>query len=359
VTVKALVSRGRDEPLLVEDVALPAMGPGLVRVRVRAAGICHSDLSMVNGTLSPPFPLVLGHEAAGVVVEVGEGVTHVAPGDGTVLNWSPACRQCWYCRHDEPWLCETATGPARPGGTLADGTPVHVTLGLGALAEEVVVPANAVVPVPTEVPPAEAALLGCAVLTGTGAVRNAAGVRPGDAVLVIGMGGVGLSVLIAARAAGAAPVIAVDVSEAKRSLALAAGATDYLVSDDKLARAVRGLTGGRGADHSFECVGRSTTIQTAWRSTRRGGRLTVVGMGARDDMVTMSALDIFHSARTMGTALYGAADPDRDVPVLAASVLDGSLDLGPLITDRIDLDGAPAAFARMARGEGGRSVVIF
>jgi S-(hydroxymethyl)glutathione dehydrogenase/alcohol dehydrogenase len=357
--VKALISRGRDTPPVVEEIHPPAMGPGLVRVRVRAAGVCHSDLSMINGILTPPFPLVLGHEAAGEVVEVGAEVTHVAPGDGAVLNWSPACRRCWYCGHGQPWLCETAVGPARPGGTTADGIPLHVTLGLGALAEEVVVPANAVVPVPIAVPPAEAALLGCAVLTGVGAVRNTAGVRPGDAVLVIGLGGVGLSVLTAARAAGATPVIAVDVSEAKRSLALAAGATEYLVSDDTLGKAVRRHTGGRGVDHAFECVGRSVTIQAAWRATRRGGQVTVIGMGARDDMVSLSALEIFHSAKVLRSSVYGGADPDRDVPMLAASVLDGSLDLEPLITDRIDLDGASAAFDRMARGEGGRSVVLF
>jgi S-(hydroxymethyl)glutathione dehydrogenase/alcohol dehydrogenase len=359
VTVRALVSRGVGEPLTVEEVALPDLGPDAVRVTVRAAGVCHSDLSMVNGTLAPSFPLVLGHEAAGVVVAVGDQVTHVRAGDEVVLNWSPACRRCWHCTHGQPWLCETAAGPAKPGGTTADGTPVSVTLGLGALAEEVVVPANAVVPVPTGVPADRAALLGCAVLTGTGAVRNTAAVREGEAVLVIGLGGVGLSVVLAARAAGAAPVIAVDVSEAKRPLAEATGATDYLVSDERLAKAVRGLTGGRGVDHAFECVGRSSTIQAAWRATRRGGQVTVVGMGRRDDMVSISALDIFHSAKVLRSSVYGAADPDVDVPALAASVLDGSLDLGPLITDRIDLDGAPAAFERMARGEGGRSVVLF
>jgi S-(hydroxymethyl)glutathione dehydrogenase / alcohol dehydrogenase len=359
VTVRALVSRGVGEPLAVEEVALPDPGPDGVRVRIRAAGVCHSDLSMVNGTLAPPFPLVLGHEAAGVVVAVGDQATHVSAGDEVVLNWSPACRRCWYCTHDQPWLCETAVGPAKPGGTTADGTPVNVTLGLGALAEEVVVPANAVVKVPAGVPAEKAALLGCAVLTGTGAVRNTAAVRGGESVLVIGLGGVGLSVLLAARAAGAGPVIAVDVSAAKRPLAESAGATDYLISDERLAKAVRGLTEGRGVDHAFECVGRSATIQAAWRATRRGGQVTVVGMGRRDDMVSLGALDIFHSAKVLRSSVYGAADPDRDVPALAASVLDGTLDLEPLITDRIDLDGAPAAFDRMTRGEGGRSVVLF
>ena len=359
MSVRALVSRGRGTPLAVEDIELPEVGPGRVRVRIRAAGVCHSDLSMINGTLAPPFPLVLGHEASGVVVEVGADVTHLKPGDEAVLNWSPACRQCWHCTNGEPHLCGKAVGPARPGGTAADGTPLHVTLGLGALAEEVVVAANAVVPVPVGVPAAEAALLGCAVLTGVGAVRHTAGVRPGESVLVIGLGGVGLSVVTAARAAGATPVIAVDVTEAKRPLALAAGASDYLVSDDALPKAVRELTGGRGADHSFECVGRSATIQAAWRAARRGGHVTVVGMGALDDMVQLSALDIFHSARVLRSSYYGGSDPDRDVPGLAAAVLDGSLDLQPLITDRIDLDGAPEAFDRMVRGEGGRSVVLF
>lgn len=359
MTVRALVSRGIGEPLVVEDITLPEVGPDSVRVEIRAAGVCHSDLSMVDGTLAPPFPLVLGHEAAGVVIAAGDGVTHVSTGDEVVLNWSPACRRCWHCTHGQPWLCETAAGPAKPGGTTADGTPVSVTLGLGALAEEVVVPANAVVKVPNGVPPEKAALLGCAVLTGTGAVRNTAAVRAGESVLVIGLGGVGLSVLLAARAAGAGPVIAVDVSEAKRPLAEAAGATDYLVSDERLARAVRGLTDGRGVDHAFECVGRSATIQAAWKSTRRGGQVTVVGMGRKDDLVSLSALEIFHSAKVLRSSVYGAADPDRDVPVLAASVLDSTLDLEPLITDRIDLDGAPAAFERMARGEGGRSVVRF
>ncbi|GIJ46891.1 alcohol dehydrogenase [Virgisporangium aliadipatigenens] len=343
----------------VESVTLPDVGPGAVRVKVRAAGICHSDLSMIDGKLSPQFPLTLGHEAAGVVVETGAGVDTVKPGDHVVLNWSPACRRCWFCENGEPWLCVTSGTPSAPGGVLADGTPVHVTLGLGALADEVVVPARAVIAVPQLLPFDAAALLGCAVLTGVGAVNNTARVRPGESVLVVGLGGVGLSVIVAARAAGAGRIIAVDVSEAKRALAVSAGATDYLVSDDTLHKSVRALTEGRGVDHAFECVGRSTTIRTAWRAARRGGRVTVVGMGAKDDLVSLSALDIFHSAKTLRSSVYGNADPDVEVPELAARVVDGSLDLAPLITHRITLEQAPEAFARMARGEGARSVVIF
>ena len=357
--VKALVARGVDRDMAVEEVELPAPGPTQVRVRIRAAGVCHSDLSMANGLLTAPFPLVLGHEAAGVVAEVGSEVSRVTPGDHVVLNWSPACRRCWFCTHGEPWLCAAGGTPAVQRGTTADGEPLHVTLGLGALAEEVVVPQDAVIRIADDVPLEESALLGCAVLTGVGAVRNTARVQPGDAVLVIGLGGVGLSVVSAARAAGADPVIAVDVTTAKEELARNAGATHFLASDDTLSKSVRKLTEGRGVDHAFECVGRSTTIRTAWRGTRRGGQVTVVGMGAKDDLLSLSALDIFSSARTLRSSVYGSSDPDVEVPRLAAAVVDGSLDLSPLVTHRITLAEAPAAFERMARGEGARSLVVF
>jgi S-(hydroxymethyl)glutathione dehydrogenase/alcohol dehydrogenase len=357
--VKALVARGVDRDMAVEEVELPAPGPGEVRVRVRAAGVCHSDLSMANGLLSAPFPLVLGHEAAGIVAEVGSEVSRVAPGDHVVLNWSPACRRCWFCTHGEPWLCAAGGTAATQRGTTADGEPLHVTLGLGALAEEVVVAEEAVIRIADDVPLEESALLGCAVLTGVGAVRNTARVQAGDAVLVIGLGGVGLSVVSAARAAGADPVIAVDVTSAKEELARNAGATHFLASDDSLSKSVRKLTDGRGADHAFECVGRSATIRAAWRGTRRGGQVIVVGMGAKDDLVSLSALDIFSSARTLRSSVYGSSDPDVEVPQLAAAVVDGSLDLAPLVTHRITLAEAPAAFERMARGEGARSLVVF
>ncbi|GIF47421.1 S-(hydroxymethyl)glutathione dehydrogenase/alcohol dehydrogenase [Asanoa ferruginea] len=359
--MKALIVSGTREEPHVADVVLPPVGPGEVRVRIRAAGVCHSDLSMVNGTLAPSYPLVLGHEAAGVVIEVGpEGAGHrVDVGDHVVLNWAPPCRECWHCTHGEPWLCAEGGRPSAPRGRLASGEAAHVTLGLGALAEEVVVPSHAVIRVPADLPPDVAALLGCAVLTATGAVNRTAAVQAGQSVVVIGLGGVGLATLIAARAAGADPVIGVDLSEAKRDLALKAGASHFLPSDDTVPKAVRGLTGGRGADHAIECVGRSATIGAAWRATRRGGQVTVVGMGARDDLVSLGALDIFHSARTLRSSVYGSSDPDRDLPVLAAAVHDGSLDLSPLITDRISLEAAPDAFTRMARGEGARSVVLF
>ncbi|MBW6433214.1 alcohol dehydrogenase catalytic domain-containing protein [Actinoplanes hulinensis] len=357
--IRGLVVRSAGVPAELVELRLPEIGPGQVRVKVRAAGVCHSDLSMINGTLRPPHPLVLGHEAAGEVVEVGEHVTRTRVGDHVVLNWQPACRTCWFCEHGQPWLCSTSSGVAAlENGLTLDGAPVHVTLGLGAFAEQVVAPENAVIPVPKELNFEVAALLGCSVLTGSGAVRNTAQVQPGESVLVIGLGGVGLSAVAAARAAGAGKVIAVDVTEAKKGLAEAAGATDFVVSSDSLSKEIRNLTGKLGADHAIECVGRASTIRAAWRATRRGGQVTVVGMGAADDMVQLGALDIFSSARTLKASVYGQADTDIEVPALARDVLDGKLDLDHLITDRITLAEVPAAFDRMSRGEGARSVAL-
>ncbi len=357
--VRALVVAGRDSDPVVTSIHLPPLGRDEVRVRVRAAGVCHSDLSMFNGTLAPTFPLVLGHEAVGEVLAVGDVVTRVRPGDHAVLNWSPPCRECWFCGHGEPWLCERSGAPSTPRGTTADGEPLNVTLGVGSLAEEVVIGESAVIPVPGDLPLDQAALLGCAVITGFGAVRNTARVNAGDTVAVIGLGGVGLSVVLAARAAGASKIIATDLSAAKEDLARAVGATDFVVSDEALPKAIRGLTEGRGVDYAFECVGRSATIHAAWRSTRRGGDVVVLGMGRRDDMVELGALDIFHFGRTLRSSRYGASDPDIEVPGLAAAVQDGSLDLQPLISHRITLDEAAEAFHRMQRGEGVRSVVVF
>lgn len=358
--VQALISRGVDSELELADVDLGPTEPGHVRVSIRGAGVCHSDLSMINGVLAPSFPLILGHEAAGVVTEVGEGVSRVRAGDHVVLNWSPPCRECWFCQQDEPWLCTTNEGIASvPRGKLADGTDTHLTLGVGGLAEEVLVTENAVIPVPAELPLAEAALLGCAVLTGVGAVRNNANVRPGQTVAVVGLGGVGLSVILGAKLAGAGRIVALDINEDKADLAKTAGATDFVVSDKAAPKAVRAVTEGRGVDVAFECVGRSAAIRTAWSSTRRGGRVVTLGLGSRDDQVSFTGLELFHFGRTLSSSIYGTADPDKDVPVLAQAVLDGSLDLDALITHRIGLADAPQAFDRLVRGDGGRSLVVF
>ncbi|MFD3687336.1 zinc-binding dehydrogenase [Nocardiopsis sp. NPDC058631] len=359
-TVKAAVFSALGAPPEIRDLVLPDPGPGQVRVRIAAAGVCHSDLSLSNGTLAQKWPAVLGHEGAGTVEAVGEGVTGVVPGQYVILNWAPSCRECWFCLQGEPHLCEHALdATAHPYAELTDGTPVHPGLGCGAFAEATVVPARAVVALPDGIDPAVAAVLGCAVLTGWGAVNNSASVRAGQSAVVLGLGGVGLSVVQAARLAGADPVIAVDVSPDKEELARSLGATDFLVADEKLTRAVRGLTGRRGADHAFEVVGSARVVRSAWDATRRGGTVTVVGVGAQDDEVSFNALELFHQGRTLRGCVYGSSDPERDIPLIAEHVRSGELKLAAMVTDEISLEGVPEAFERMRRGRGGRSLVRF
>ncbi|HKE66146.1 MAG TPA: alcohol dehydrogenase catalytic domain-containing protein [Micromonosporaceae bacterium] len=361
---RALVLSEVGAPMQLAEIDLPAPGPNQVRVRIAAAGVCHSDLSLANGTLRQPVPAVLGHEGAGTVVEIGAGVTGVVPGDRVVLNWSPACGTCQFCRRGEGYLCiHGADAGTEPYARLSDGTPLYPGLGTAAFAEETVVPAGGVVPLPDGVPFADAALLGCAVLTGYGAVTHAARVRSGESVVVYGLGGVGLAVVQSARLAGADPIIGVDVNPGKEPLARRAGATHFLVADPPDAkpvvpRQVRELTGD-GTDHAIECVGRAATIRAAWSSTRRGGATTVVGVGRADDMVAFSALELFHFARTLRGCVYGNGDPTTDLPVLAGHVREGRLDVAALVTDRIGLGDIPAAFERMSAGIGARSVVEF
>ncbi|OEJ27649.1 alcohol dehydrogenase [Streptomyces agglomeratus] len=358
--VRAAVLSAVGAPLEITDIDLPATGPGRVRVRLAAAGVCHSDLSLSNGTMRVPVPAVLGHEGAGTVVSVGEGVTHVAPGDAVALNWAPSCGACHHCGIGEVWLCANAlSGTGDVYARTADGTDLHPGLNVAAFAEETVVAANCVLPVPDGIPLTDAALLGCAVLTGYGAVHHSARVREGESVAVFGVGGVGLAVLQSARIAGAGRIVAVDVSPEKEELARAAGATDFLIASETTAREIRKLTGGQGADVAIECVGRAVTIRTAWDSTRRGGRTTVVGIGGKDQQVTFNALEIFHFGRTLTGCVYGNSDPARDLPVLAGHIRAGRLDLGSMVTEKIGLDGIPAAFDNMIAGKGGRALVVF
>jgi S-(hydroxymethyl)glutathione dehydrogenase/alcohol dehydrogenase len=362
--VRAAVLPAVGAPLDIVEIELPDPGPGQVRVRLAAAGVCHSDLSLSNGTLRQPVPAVLGHEGAGTITVVGEGVTSVAPGDRVVLNWAPSCGACHFCELGEPWLCaNAAAGAAHSYAKRSDnGSELYPGLGTAAFAEETVVAANAVLPLPEGVPLAEAALLGCAVLTGYGAVHHATRLRAGESLAVFGMGGVGLAVLQAARIAGAAPLVAVDVSPEKETLAHTAGATDFLLAcdeTDETARQIRKLTGGYGVDAAIECVGRAETIRSAWSATRRGGRTTVVGIGGKDQQVAFSPLELFYFARSLCGCVYGNSDPVKDLPVLAEHVRAGRLDLGGLVTERIGIDGIPAAFDAMLAGRGGRALVVF
>jgi S-(hydroxymethyl)glutathione dehydrogenase/alcohol dehydrogenase len=293
-------------------------------------------------------------------VETGDGVRELAVGDHVVLNWAPACRRCWYCGHGEPYLCENAErGWHRPHAHLHDGRDVYPGLGVGGFAGETIVDELACIQIPQDIPLTEAALLGCAVLTGVGAVRNAAKVRPGESVVVVGLGGVGLSAVQGARLAGAERIIVVDPSAEKAELAMRTGATHAVEPGPDVAKRIRALCDGRGADHAIECVGRADTIRSAWSSTRRGGRTTVVGLGSRTDELTFNALEITHFARTLQGCMFGSADPAIDIGFLLDRYRAGELDLRALVTSEIGLDEIGEAFGRLASGTGARSVVVF
>lgn len=360
--VKAAVLTAIGGAYEIMDIELPEPGPGEVRVRLAASGVCHSDLTIGSGAggVQPPAPTVLGHEGAGHVVSVGSEVEHVKPGDRVVLNWTPICGRCWHCRRGETHLCENAAASRhRRYAKLADGRVVHNGLGPAAFAEETVVPAAAAIPLTVDVSSVEAALLGCSIVTGVGAVLNAARVAAGDTVAVLGLGGVGLAAVQGARLAGASRIIGVDVHPAKESTAKDAGATDFLTVGPDLVERIGQLTEGRGADHVFECAGRADAVETAWRATRRGGQSVVVGFGSASDRACFPTGELMLSARTLIGCFFGSADMGRDVPRFAEELAAGRLDVSSLVTHRIGLEEIPEAFARMQAGDGGRSVIVF
>jgi len=359
-SVQAAVLIKPGAPLEVHEIILPDLGPSDVRVRMAAAGVCHSDLSLATGKLRQKVPAVLGHEGSGTVVAVGSDVTTVKIGDPVVLSWSPPCRACWFCLNEQPYLCAHAGDRAwQPYATLTDGTPVFPGLSTGAFAEETVLPQRAVIPISAGISFENAAIAGCAVLTGVGAVLNNARVRPGESMCVVGLGGVGLSAVQGGRLAGAAPIIAVDASAGKEALARDLGATHFIPTSDDLLDRVRDLTEGRGVDQAFEAVGLPSTILQAWHATRRGGTVTVLGVPGGSEQVAFGALELWYYARTIRPCFFGSSDPDRDLPTIFGHVTAGRLDLDAMITDEIGLEDLPTAFDRMLQGEGARSVVKF
>jgi S-(hydroxymethyl)glutathione dehydrogenase/alcohol dehydrogenase len=360
-TVRAAVVHEVGGPLVVEDIELSPVGPGDVRVRMAASGVCHSDLSVQQGSIPFMFPTVLGHEGAGVVVEVGEAVTRVVPGDHVVLTWMPACRRCFWCLSGQAMLCEVGLAAAL-GGSYAtlDGVALVRGLGTATFGEETLVPEGEVVRIDPSVPLELAALVGCALATGIGAVWHTARVAPGSSVAVVGCGGVGLSVIQGARLAGASAIVAVDRVASKLKLAESMGATALVDSstEDPVA-AVRALTDGRGVDYGFEVVGRADTIRATFGAVRRGGTAVLVGAGSPRETVSFTAFELFVDAKTVIGCVYGSTDADRDFPVLVDLVRRGSVDALGLVSRRIGLDDVNDAFRAMEAGEVARSVIVY
>jgi S-(hydroxymethyl)glutathione dehydrogenase / alcohol dehydrogenase len=345
---------------LRDDVTAVGPGPGEVRVRIRATGVCHSDLSVLTGVIPSGLPAVLGHEGAGEVIEVGSRVTAVQPGQRAVISWTPACGDCAECRGGQPFLCRTymIAGFTTPRFALADGTMAFGMAGCGTWAEEMVVPWQAVIPVADDVPFEYAALLGCGIPTGVGAVVNTARVSPGSSVAVVGCGGVGLAAIQGARIAGAAVILAVDPLESKHAKALELGAT-HAAAPDGAEQARQDLTGGRGFDYAFEVVGASATIRSAWRLARRGGDVIVVGAGGRSDEVPFSAFELLFDGKNLLSSMYGGCDLRRDVDRFAGLWRAGRLDIEGLISARIKFEDLGDAIDALRQGTVVRQIVTF
>jgi S-(hydroxymethyl)glutathione dehydrogenase/alcohol dehydrogenase len=361
---RAAVLHEAHAPLVVEEVDLAPPGPGEVLVRVASAGVCHSDLHLAEGHLGPRWPIVLGHEGAGVVEEVGAGVYVLRPGDRVGFCHIAPCGECRACRGGRPALCE-ASGRAAYAGSLqdgstrlrrGDGTPLLHFNFVSCFAEHAVMPASCAVPLPAELPLWQAALIGCGAVTGFGAVRNAARVQPADRVAVIGCGGVGLQVVAAARLAQAETLVAVDRDEAKLELALARGATHAVRAGDDAAARIRELTGG-GVDYAFEVVGRPETILLAWEALAPGGTAVVVGIVPKGTEVPLPAFDLISEKALRGSA-YGSGEPAVELRLLAELAAEGRLDVGDVVSHTCDLEGIEEAFERLRRGEGARTVVL-
>ena len=357
--MRAAIFTELNGPLSVEDVTPTDPGPGDVVVHVTASGICHSDLSVINGTLPMPPPAILGHEGTGVVEWVGAEVSGLAKGDRVIGTFIPVCGECWSCSNHQSNLCEsTYTVMMTPRATRNDGTLLPTMTGLGTFADQMTCQEMSLVKVETDLPDDELALIGCGVTTGVGSALNTAKVEPGSTVVVIGCGGVGQAVIQGARIAGAAHIIAVDPVELKREMALKLGATETIdPADGDVPAQVLGMTKGRGGDYVFEVIGNPDLITQAFNATRAGGATIAVGVPRSDAMITIPSFPlILQEKRLLGT-VYGSAQVKRDFPRLISLVETGKLDLGEMVSRTISLDEVNDGLRAMQDGEVIRTVI--
>jgi S-(hydroxymethyl)mycothiol dehydrogenase len=355
--VRGVIARSKGEPVEVTTVVVPDPGPGEALVAVQACGVCHTDLHYREGGIGDDFPYLLGHEAAGVVEAVGDGVTSVAPGDFVILNWRAVCGDCRACRRGRPWYC-FATHNATQKMTLEDGTVLSPALGIGAFVEKTLVAAGQCTKVDPAVPPEVAGLLGCGVMAGLGAAINTAPVTRGDSVAVIGCGGVGDAAILGARLAGARTIIGVDIDPRKLEWARQFGATHVINSreTDPVER-IQELTGGNGADVVIEAIGRPETYLQAFYARDLAGTVVLVGVPTPDMRLEVPLLDFFGRGGALKSSWYGDCLPERDFTMLTDLYLQGRLPLEKFVSETIALDQVEPAFAKMERGEVLRSVV--
>ncbi|WP_109003810.1 S-(hydroxymethyl)mycothiol dehydrogenase [Streptomyces rishiriensis] len=356
--VRAVVARGKGAPVSLETIVVPDPGPGEALVKVEACGVCHTDLHYREGGINDDFPFLLGHEAAGVVESVGEGVADVAPGDFVILNWRAVCGSCRACRRGRPWYC-FHTHNATQKMALLDGTELSPALGIGAFAEKTLVAAGQCTKVDRAASAAVAGLLGCGVMAGIGAAINTGNVGRGDSVAVIGCGGVGTAAVVGSALAGAAKIIAVDIDDLKLETARKLGATHSVNSraTDPV-EAIRELTGGFGADVVIEAVGRPETYEQAFYARDLAGTVVLVGVPTPEMKLELPLLDVFGRGGALKSSWYGDCLPSRDFPMLIDLYLQNRLNLDAFVTETVQLDEVEKAFARMRQGDVLRSVVL-
>ena len=356
-SVRAVVARAKGEPVTVETIEVPDPGPGEVLVSVQACGVCHTDLHYREGAINDEFPFLLGHEASGIVEEVGDGVTDVAPGDFVILNWRAVCGQCRSCRRGRPWYC-FATHNATQKMTL-DGVELSPALGIGAFAEKTLVHAGQAAKVDSAARPEVAGLVGCGVMAGLGAAMNTGNVGRGDSVAVFGCGGVGDAAIAGSSLAGAHTIIAVDLDDRKLAIAREFGATHTVNSStEDPVEAIRSLTGGNGVDVAIEAVGLPVTYEQAFYSRDLAGTVVLVGVPNPEMKIELPMIEVFGRGGTLKSSWYGDCLPSRDFPMLIDLYLQGRLDLDRFVSETISLDDVEEAFHAMERGEVLRSVVV-
>ena len=357
-SVRAVVARSKGQPVTIETIEVPDPGPGEVLVAVKACGVCHTDLHYREGAINDEFPFLLGHEAAGIVEEVGLDVTEVAVGDFVVLNWRAVCGQCRSCRRGRPWYC-FSTHNASQKMTL-DGQELSPALGIGAFAEKTLVAAGQATKVDPAAPAEVAGLIGCGVMAGLGAAMNTGDVGRGDSVAVFGCGGVGDAAIAGARLAGAHTIVAVDLDDRKLEMAKEFGATHTVnSSNEDPVEAIRAFTGGNGVDVAIDAVGLPITYQQAFNARDLAGTVVLVGVPNPEVTLELPMIEVFGRGGALKSSWYGDCLPSRDFPMLIDLYLQGRLDLDRFVSERIALDEVEEAFHKMERGEVLRSVVVF
>lgn len=357
--VQGIIAREKNAPVSLETVLVPNPGPGEVLVDIQACGVCHTDLHYRQGNINDDFPFLLGHEAAGVIEAVGEGVTSVAVGDFVILNWRAVCGGCRACARGRPWYC-FATHNAQQKMTLEDGTELSPALGIGAFVKKTLVAEGQATKVNPEASPLAAGLLGCGVMAGLGAAINTGGVGRGDSVAVFGCGGVGNAAIAGAALAGATTIIGVDIDDRKLEWAQGFGATHIINSRqiDPVER-IRELTDGNGVDVAIEAIGLPETYQQAFFARDLAGTVVLVGVPAPDMKVELPYIEIFGRGGALKSSWYGDCLPSRDFPMLIDLYMEGKLDLDGFVSETIGIGDVEEAFHKMERGEVLRSVVAF